>query len=399
MRILHTSDWHLGRTFHGVELLADQRRALLHIAEIVVAESVDVVVVAGDIYDRSVPSADAVTVYDEGLAAIAAAGAQLVVTSGNHDSPTRLGAGSSFAAAGGLHLRTTVSAISDPVVLSDAHGEVAFYGVPYLEPEVARRELDVVDGRGHQAVLTAAMQRIHADLAGRDARAVVAAHAFVVGAQATGSERSISVGGVETVAAETFSGIDYVALGHLHSPQELTPAVRYSGSLLPYSFGERTHRKAVWIVDLDADGLAGVTRHELPVIRGLSALTGTLDDLLTDATFDAVEDHYIEATLIDTIRPLDAMRRLRERFPHVVHMRWEQPDSGDRGDYRSRVRGRSDAEIISSFIADVRDTPTTAERALIDQALRVVVGEPEVSVDAAGQGALFEIDLPAAESA
>ncbi|MGW0038400.1 exonuclease SbcCD subunit D [Gordonia sp. NPDC003376] len=400
MRILHTSDWHLGRTFHGVELLADQRRVLGHLAEVVAAESVDVVVVAGDIYDRSVPSADAVTVYDEGLGAIAATGATLVVTSGNHDSPTRLGAGSAFAAAGGLHLRTTIAGIDRPVLLSDEHGEVAFYGIPYLEPETARRELGAEDARGHQGVLDAAMDRIRADLAGRRVRSVVSAHAFVVGGEATGSERSISVGGVETVGAETFSGVDYTALGHLHSPQEVTAAVRYSGSPLPYSFGERSHRKAVWIVDLDADGLAQARRHDLPEVRGLSALSGTLDDLLSDAAYADAEDHYVEATLTDAVRPLDAMRRLRERFPHAVHVRWERPETTERTDYSSRVRGRTDAEIIASFITDVRDDPSRAERALIEQALRAVVGEPEVAVaDSGEQGALFEIELPAAESA
>lgn len=272
MRIVHTSDWHLGRTFHGVDLLDDQRRALSHLAALVAEEAADAVVVAGDVYDRSVPSADAVQVYDEGLAQIAAAGAQIVVTSGNHDSATRLGAGSSFAAAGGLHLRTSIGSIPDPVILTDDHGEVAVYGIPYLEPDTARRQLGIDEACGHTAVLEAAMDRVRADLAGRDARSVVVAHAFVSGAAASGSERSISVGGVETVAAEVFSGVDYVALGHLHSPQRVTDTVRYSGSLLPYSFGERTHRKAVWVIDLDADGVAEVRKRELPLVRGLSSL-------------------------------------------------------------------------------------------------------------------------------
>ncbi|MGV9824574.1 exonuclease SbcCD subunit D [Gordonia sp. NPDC003429] len=395
MRILHTSDWHLGRTFHGVDLLADQRRALRHLADVVARESVDVVVVAGDVYDRSVPPADAVRIYDEGLAQIAAAGAQLVVTSGNHDSPTRLGAASGFAAAGGLHLRTSIADIDRPVVLSDDHGEVAFYGIPYLEPDTARTELGVTDGRGHGAVLGAAMDRIRADVAARGVRSVVAAHGFVVGGQASSSERSISVGGVETVSAETFSGVDYVALGHLHSPQEIAATVRYSGSLLPYSFGERAHRKAVWLVDLDADGVADVRRCELPVVRGLSSLRGTLDELLTDPAHAGAEEHYVEATLTDSVRPVDAMRALRERFPHAVHLHWERPDDGAGVDYRSRVTGRGDAEIVDSFITDVRDEPTAGERALIALALKHVVGEPE-SENAAGQElALFGIDTVA----
>ncbi|GAB21942.1 nuclease SbcCD subunit D [Gordonia polyisoprenivorans NBRC 16320 = JCM 10675] len=407
MRILHTSDWHLGRTFHGVELLSDQRRMLADIAAIVAAESVDVVVVAGDVYDRSVPSADAVSVYDAGLGDIAAAGAQIVVTSGNHDSPTRLGAASAFAAAGGLHLRTSVAAIDTPVLLDDEFGPVAFYGIPYLEPDAVRKAFDIDAPCGHQGVLGAAMDRVRADATARGARTVVAAHAFVSGAVSTGSERSISVGGVETVAADTFSGIDYVALGHLHSPQEITPAVRYSGSPMPYSFGENSHRKGVWLVDLDADGVTDVRLHELPALRGLSSLRGTLDELLGDEKYADAHEHYIEATLTDTIRPLDAMRRLRERFPYAVHVHWERPEALGRLDYRSRIRGRTDAEIIAAFVGDVRDEPSAAERDLIERALREVVGEPEVveagaaEVGAAdieaieadqGQWALFALD-------
>ncbi len=307
MRILHTSDWHIGRTFHGVDLLADQTRVLDAIAAVVAQRGVDVVVVPGDVYDRSIPSADAVAVCNRGFEAIRAAGAVIVATSGNHDSPVRLGAGAAFAAAGGLHLMTRVSALDVPVVLDDDHGPVAFYGIPYLEPEITRTELGVPQARSHAEILDVAMARIRADLDERRAgapglRSVLLAHAFVVGGEATGSERSISVGGVETVSASAFDGVDYVALGHLHSPQTLAENVRYSGSPLPYSFGERSHRKAVWLVDVDAAGLATVERLDLPVVRGLSQVTGTLDELLSDAAFDSAEDHYVSAVLTDALR-------------------------------------------------------------------------------------------------
>src|SRR5207249_1653607 len=170
-------------------------------------------------------------------------------------------------------------------------------------------------------ILDAAMSRIRADIAERPgARTVVLAHAFVVGGEATGSERSISVGGVETVPLSAFAGIDYVALGHLHSPQTLSESVRYCGSPLPYSFAETSHRKAVWLVDLDATGLRSVQRRDLPLVRGLSRLSGTLDELLSAANYSEAEDHYVSATLTDYARPVDAMRKLRERFPHAVHV-------------------------------------------------------------------------------
>ncbi|MGW5922718.1 exonuclease SbcCD subunit D [Nocardia fluminea] len=378
MRILHTSDWHIGRTFHGVDLLADQARVLSAVAELVVAESVDVVVVPGDIYDRSIPNADAIGVCNRGFEAIRAAGATIIATSGNHDSPARLGAGASFAAAGGLHLCTRVADAHRPIVLPDDDGDVAFYGIPYLEPEITRIELGVPQAHSHAEILDAAMERIRADIAARPGtRTVVLAHAFVTGGEATGSERSISVGGVETVSMSAFDGIDYVALGHLHSPQQLSESVRYSGSPLPYSFGESSHRKAVWIVDLDAGGLAAVHRRDLPLVRGLSRLTGTIESLLTDTEFSTAEEHYVSATLTDTTRPVDPMRKLRERFPHAVHVEWARPEGNPELHYRERVHGRRDAEVAASFLTDVRGTPSKGEMAWVERALAAAVRETD----------------------
>jgi exonuclease SbcD len=376
MRILHTSDWHVGRTFHGRDLLADQERVLAAIAELVAEHAVDVVVVAGDLYDRAVPGAEAVEVCGRAFTRIREAGAVLVVTPGNHDSAPRLGANAAFAAAGGLHLRTRTADTGEPVVLADEHGPVAFYGLPFLEPETARYALGVPDARGHAGVLAEAMRRVRADLAARPAgtRSVVVAHAFVVGGQASESERSISVGGVETVPASVFGGVDYGALGHLHGPQVVAGHLRYSGSPLAYSFGERTHRKSVWLVDLDAAGLREVTRVELPVPRPLSVRSGTLAELLADPEHDAVADHYLSLVLTDVVRPLDPMRRLQDRFPHAVHLEW-RPAGVQRNDtpYAERVRGRSDLDVAASFVGDVRGAdPTDAERLLLEKAFAAV---------------------------
>lgn len=371
MRLLHTSDWHVGRTFHGTDLLGDQARALEHVAALVETHEVDVVLVAGDVYDRAVPNAGAVEVCTRALEQIRAAGAVIVATPGNHDSAPRLGAAASFAAAGGLHLRTRTAELDVPVLLADAHGPVAVYGLPFLEPDTARHALGEPGARSHADVLGVAMGRVRADLAGRrGTRSVVLAHAFVVGGEPTGSERTISVGGVETVPAGVFDGVDYVALGHLHSPQVLTERVRYSGSPLPYSFGERTHRKAVWLVDLGAGGLEQVQRVDLPVVRGLSRLTGELPDLLTDPAHAVAQEHYVSAVLTDPVRPLDAMRRLQGRFPHAVHLEWQRPGGSAELRYAEKVRGRSDAEVVGSFLADVRSAPAAWESALVTEGLR-----------------------------
>lgn len=380
MRILHTSDWHIGRTFHGVDLLADQARVLDALAELVAAEQVDTVVLPGDVYDRSIPSADAIAVCNKGFEAIRAAGARIVATSGNHDSPTRLGAGASFAAAGGLYLRTTVADSDHPVLLSDEYGEIAFYGIPYLEPEICRGELGVPQARSHAEVLAAVLGRIRADIGRRPGiRSVLLAHAFVVGGTATGSERSIAVGGVETVPLALFTeaGFDYVALGHLHSPQTLAESVRYSGSPLPYSFGESSHRKRVWLVDLDAAGPVRVRGHELPLVRGLSRLTGTLEELLADPRWGAAEEHYVSVTLTDYARPVEAMRKLRERFPYAVHVEWDRPQSDPASKYRERVRGRDDTDIARTFLTDVRGEPNTTEMDWLARAMAAAVRETE----------------------
>jgi exonuclease SbcD len=373
VRFLHTSDWHIGRTFHGADLLAEQEAVLGHLADLVAGEAIDAVLVAGDIYDRAVPSAEAVRVATAAVARIRAAGAQLVVTPGNHDSAPRLGAFAEFAAAGGLHLRTTVGGLAEPVLLEDGDGPVAVYGIPYLEPEPARHALGVPDARGHTGVLTEAMRRIRADLGTRPGvRSVVLAHAFVTGGEPTESERTIAVGGVEQVPGSVFDGVDYVALGHLHGPQTLAGHLRYSGSPLAYSFSEARQRKSVWLVDLDESGLAEVRRHELPVPRKLATLRGRLEDLLVDPAHDEVLEHFLSVAVTDPVRPVDAMRRLRGRFPHAVHLEWE-PEGGNHGAplrYSDAVRGRSDIEISRGFLDDCRGAPPTeSEEKLLFHAL------------------------------
>ncbi|MDV6276204.1 exonuclease SbcCD subunit D [Rhodococcus erythropolis] len=386
MKILHTSDWHIGRTFHGVDLLADQASVLGSIADSVREHGVDVVVVPGDIYDRSIPSSDAVTVCNRGFEAIRAAGAVIVATSGNHDSAVRLGAGASFAAAGGLHLITRVGQIGTPVMLSDQFGPVAFYGIPYLEPEITRVELDVPRARTHSDILGAAMSRVRRDLAERtevdpSTRSVLLAHAFVVGGEASESERSISVGGVETVAVGEFDGVDYVALGHLHSPQTLSESVRYSGSPLPYSFGERSHRKAALLIELDAAGLSSVQRLDLPVIRGLSQVAGTLEELLTESKYSDFEQCYVSALLTDPVRPVDAMRQLQARFPFAVHLEWQRPEGQSDLKYRDAVQGRTDMEIARGFVTAVRSDPSEREVTLMAEALSAAARAEESTVE------------------
>jgi DNA repair protein SbcD/Mre11 len=372
MRLLHTSDWHIGRSLHGTDLLREQEQVLGGLAEVVAAERVDVVLVAGDVYDRAVPSADATAVLSRVVARLRRAGATVVLTPGNHDSARRLGAFSELLAAGGLHVRAETPRLDEPVLLADEHGDVALYGLPYLEPEVARFELGLPAARSHEAVLAEAMDRVRADLYMRPGvRSVVLAHAFVGGGQPSESERDISVGGVDLVPAAVFDGVDYVALGHLHRPQTLTPRLRYSGSPLAYSFGEAGQQKQAWLIELDASGLADVRAVPLPTPRQLTVLTGTLDGLLSDPDHAGVEDHFVSARLTDPVRPTDPMRRLQTRFPHCVHLEWAgSPAASDARSYQEMLRGRSDMEVVGEFVSRVRTVPATpAERDLLGRAL------------------------------
>ncbi|MFG2710472.1 exonuclease SbcCD subunit D [Streptomyces goshikiensis] len=374
MKFLHTSDWHLGRAFHRVNLLGAQAAFVDHLVETVRAHEVDAVLVAGDIYDRAVPPLPAVELYDRALHRLADLGVPTVMISGNHDSARRLGVGAGLIDRAGIHLRTDPDGCADPVVLADVHGEVALYGLPYLEPALVKDRFGA-ERVSHEAVLRAAMDRIRADLATRPpgTRSVVLAHAFVTGGQASDSERDITVGGVEAVPAAVFDGVDYAALGHLHGCQTINERVRYSGSPLAYSFSEAGHRKTTWLVELGAEGeIAGAERIDTPVPRALARLRGPLEELLDDPALAGYEDRWVEATLTDPVRPEDPMARLAARFPHVLSLAFDpegrEEDSG--ASYAQRLKGRSDQEIAEDFVAHVRGggAPSEAERAVLQGA-------------------------------
>src|SRR5262245_24343336 len=286
VRILHTSDWHLGRSFHRVGMLEHQATFVDHLIEVVEAEQVDLVVVAGDVYDRALPHVDAVRLADEALARLAASRARVVLTSGNHDSAQRLGFGSRLIDAAGIHVRTDAASVGTPVLLEDAYGPVAVHGIPFLDPQ-ALQEPWGLPARSHEAALAEAMRRVRADLAARPMRSVVLAHAFVAGGLPSDSERDISVGGVSVVSSALFDDISYTALGHLHRRAVLGDALRYSGSPLAYSFSEATHTKGCWLVDLGRDGVTGTTFVDAPVPRRLATPTGALDTLLSDPRLDS----------------------------------------------------------------------------------------------------------------
>ncbi|MGW7366485.1 exonuclease SbcCD subunit D [Streptomyces sp. NPDC054841] len=385
MRFLHTSDWHLGRSFHRVSLLDAQAAFLDHLVATVRERDVDAVLVAGDVYDRAVPPLAAVELFDDALHRLAGVGVPTVMISGNHDSARRLGVGAGLIERAGIHLRTDPAGCGTPVVLTDEHGEVAFYGLPYLEPALVRDEFRTATS-GHEAVLGAAMQRVRADLAGRapGTRSVVLAHAFVVGGEPSDSERDITVGGVAAVPAGVFDGVDYAALGHLHGCQTITERVRYSGSPLAYSFSEAGHRKTMWLVDLGPGGEIEAERLDCPVPRPLARIHGRLEELLDDPALERHEQSWVEATLTDPVRPNEPMARLAERFPHTLSLVFapERTDEDPLASYAERLRDRDDHQIAEDFVAHVRGGagPDEQERAVLRGAF------DDVRVDRAVRG-------------
>lgn len=377
MRILHTSDWHIGRTFHGHATLDALRGVLETLVSQVRDNAVDVVIVAGDVFDSSTPSAAAYTLLSDALRGLAETGATIVVTSGNHDSAARLGFQAGLLREG-IHVLTDPLSVGTPVTVTDEFGPVHIYGIPYLEPALLRHLWP--DARTQASALARAMDLVRADREARGGRAVAVAHCFAAGVAPTPHlERDIQQGGLDVVPLATFEGVDYAALGHIHGRQVLAPSVRYAGAPLHYSFGEAPKPRGSWLVELDADGFAAATWLELPIPRRLITLSGTLDELLTAERFADAEDAWVCAEYTDALPQRDPLRRLQERFAHCATVSHVGAGAGGRatGSYAARVRAtRNDRELIDAFLSHVRDGegPNAREddllRDVLDQRVR-----------------------------
>lgn len=363
MRILHTSDWHIGRTFHGHSTLDALRGVLEELTAQVREHEVDVVVVAGDVFDSAAPAAGCYALLSDTLRGIADTGARVIVTSGNHDSAARLGFQAGLLREG-IHVLTDPAAVGTPITIADADGPVHFYGIPYLEPALLRHLWP--EARSQAAVIDRAMGLVRDDLAVRGGRSVAIAHCFAAGVEPTPHlERDIQQGGLDVVPLSAFSGVDYMALGHIHGRQQLAPAVRYAGAPLHYSFGEGDKPRGSWLVELDAEGFADARWLELPVPRRVVTLRGPLADVLADPAHEQHADAWVCVEYTDTLPERDPMRRLQERFPFcakVVHAPADAAPSVART-YVDRVRAaRSDAELVEAFLVHVREGAGADER-------------------------------------
>ncbi|GAA2850535.1 exonuclease SbcCD subunit D [Paenarthrobacter ilicis] len=364
-------------------MLDAQRSFVDQLVDFVDTNSVDVVLIAGDVYDRALPGLDVVKLLDDALVRITGTGAAVVLTSGNHDSAIRLGFASRLLARGGVHLRTRVEDLDVPVLLpigkEQDRGHVALYGVPYLEPRLVAGRLGV-ETATHFSVTAEAVARITRDVEHRRLEGpvlpVVLAHTFASGGITSESERDLSIGGLGAVPLDLFDGFSYTALGHLHGRQVLAANVRYSGSPLAYSFSEAKHQKGAWLVDIAGDGSVEVQEVAWDAPRKLAILRGTMDALLESPDHAWAEEAYCHITVTDPQRPAQAMERLRTRFPDTLVLAFD-PEGAEakvKTSYSTRLaEARDDLEVCCGFLDHVRDrTATPAEKSAFLEALEAV---------------------------
>lgn len=361
MRILHTSDWHIGRSFHGHSTLDALRSVLDGLVREVRERAVDLVIVAGDVFDSAMPAADCYRLLTDVLTGIREAGARVVVTSGNHDSPARLGFQAPLLREG-IHVATDPSAVGTPITLDDDHGPVHIYPIPYLEPALVRHLWPEETLRTHEQVVRHAMRLINDDRASRGGRSVAIAHIFAAGVEATPQlerevRQSLTQGTLDVVPVADLEGPDYIALGHIHGRAQLSDRVRYAGAPLHYSFGEADKPRGAWLVELDAEGLAATEWIDFAIPRPLVTLDGTIEQLLSAPEYDAHLDSWVCAVLTDRTAPLEPMQRLRQRFPFCATIERRPKGEADEraASYRDRVgRGTPDPEIVDGFLRHVR---------------------------------------------
>lgn len=371
MRILHTSDWHLGRSFHGFSLHHFSEEILDELLQTICEEHIDVLLISGDVYDQAQPRVDTVKLMSSALQKIVAQGVTVIAISGNHDSAPRLGFASDILAAGGLHLMTEPDAVERPVLVEKDGVEVAFYGIPFLEPRSLASRWGV--DPSHPAVLSEASRRALADFKNRQSAAAIAlTHCFVSGANTSDSERDITVGGVASVGADVFAGFDYAALGHIHGRQKITDTARYSGSLLAYSFSEENHTKGGWILDVDQTGLQSIEPIDWKTTVKLKTVKGKLSELLESPEYAGLEDYFVRIYITDNERPYAAAEQLKTRFNHIAELFFtpENPVENLTSSYdREQFEQKTVQEITEDFYAHVRQRSVNdAETAVLHTA-------------------------------
>lgn len=322
MKLIHLSDLHLGKRVNEFSMLEDQQYILTEILQIIDQEKPDGVMIAGDVYDKSVPSAEAVALLDDFLVRLAKRDLQVFLISGNHDSPERMAFGGRLMAQSGVHLAPVYDGKVSPITLTDEYGPVNLYLLPFLKPAHVRRCFPEREILTYTDALDAAIEAMGVDTAQRN---VLVTHQFVTGAARCDSEE-ISVGGTDNVDVLVFEPFDYVALGHIHGPQQVgRETVRYCGTPLKYSFSEAKHQKSVTVVELGEKGAVSVRTVPLTPMRDLAELRGTYEELTFRGFYDGTSypRDYVHITLTDEEDIPDAVSKLRIIYPNLMKLDYD----------------------------------------------------------------------------
>lgn len=363
MKLIHLSDLHLGKRLNDFSLGEDQEDILNQILGIVEAEAPDAVVIAGDVYDKAIPSVEAVGLFDEFLVRLAKLNTQIFVISGNHDSPERIAFGNRLLDAAGLHLSPVYSGRVEPITLEDAFGPVHFYLLPFVKPLHVRRFYPDAPTDTYTQALSAAVE--HMDIDERQ-RNILVTHQFVTGAARSDSEE-LCVGGADNVDSAVFQAFDYVALGHIHSPQHCgSEKVRYCGTPLKYSFSEVKDQKSVTVAELKEKGNLTIRTVPLKPLRELVELRGTFAEL-TDKSFyehTTWQTDYTHLTLTDEEDIPDAIGKLRLIYQGLMKLDYDNARTRSNGEITGAEvqRARSPLELFADFYALQNNRPMTQEQ-------------------------------------
>ncbi|WP_218758620.1 exonuclease SbcCD subunit D [Vibrio parahaemolyticus] len=363
MKFIHTSDWHLGRQFHNVSLLEDQQAVLEQLIQYIENNPVDAVIVAGDVYDRSVPPTIAIELLNRVVKRICGElNTPMILISGNHDGAERLGFGSEQMKCSGLHIISNFEDMLTPVVIeSKAAGHVAFYGMPYNDPEQVRyvyKEPVSTHDEAHKLLAEKITEQFQSEH-----RNILISHCFVDGAIESESERPLSIGGSDRVSHEHFLNFDYVALGHLHQPQKKGEEyIRYSGSLMKYSFGEQNQKKGFTLVEIGKDGFIGAEHIELTAPHEMRIVEGELEQILEWGKTDPKNEDYLLVRLMDKHAILNPMEKLRTVYPNVLHL--EKPGMliGVEQEMAQAKLARSEIDMFKDFFAEAQDSELSNEQ-------------------------------------
>ena len=363
MKFIHLSDLHLGKRECEFSMLEEQQAILQQILAMIDSEAPDGVLIAGDIYDKSVPSAEAVQLFDEFLCELARRRLQVFVISGNHDSPERISFASRIMDASGIHLSPVYDGKVTPVTMQDAQGAVNIYMLPFLKPAHVRRffaEEEIVSYTDAMRVAIGAMQLNNAE------RNVLVTHQFVTGAAPGGSEE-ITVGGTDNVDARVFEDFDYVALGHIHGAQNCgSKRIRYCGTPLKYSFSEIGDQKSVTVVELGAKGELAVRTLPLTPVHDMCEIRGSFAEL-TDPVYytsNPVTKDYLRIVLTDEEDIPDAVGRLRRIYKNMMHLNYDNKRTRASSEISGAVDAdtRSAYELFAEFFAMQNNAPMSAEQ-------------------------------------